>query len=110
MICSRAWIEARRTALPMWYVLRLDVVDASNGITSVSSGCMKTLSIGTLSSSAATCERIVLQPWPISTVPASTVTSPLLFTKTPAFDVVGDRVGFWMHAKPLPIFVPDLVG
>ena len=57
---------------------------------------------GTFNSSAAIWESIVLHPWPISTVPARIVTSPLPLISTAAVDVLGERVGLEMQARPRP--------
>ena len=70
----------RRAALisrpPTTIAVREATVGPESGTIEVSWGAMVSASIGTPSSSATTCGRIVLVPWPISVEAVSTRISP----------------------------------
>ena len=73
-------------ALPMLKTVRLELVDWSKGVTSVSGSVTETRSRGSPSTSLTICARLVWTPCPISTLPDSSVAEPSALSRTLAED------------------------
>ncbi len=86
----------------MLNTVRLELVDWSNGVTSVSGKVTVTRSSGRRSSSATIWARLVSVPWPISTLLVSRVAEPSAFRRTVAVEFEGVIVVLIITASPLP--------